>query len=44
VAALKAQGFATAASGVMAAQLRSEAPWPVIVATARGLVAATAAR
>ncbi len=44
VAALTAEGFATAASGVMAGQLRSEAPWPVIVATARGLVAATAAR
>jgi tRNA (guanine26-N2/guanine27-N2)-dimethyltransferase len=44
VAALTAEGFATAASGVMAGQLRSEAPWPVIVATARGLVATTAAR
>lgn len=44
VAALSAQGFTTAPSGVMAGQLRSEAPWPVIVATARGLVAATAAR
>ncbi len=44
VAALTAEGFATAASGVMAGQLRSEAPWPLIVATARGLVAATAAR
>jgi tRNA (guanine26-N2/guanine27-N2)-dimethyltransferase len=44
VAALTAQGFATAASGVMAGQLRSEAPWPLIVATARGLVATTAAR
>ncbi len=44
VAALRTQGFATAASGVMAGQLRSEAPWPVIVATARALVAATAAR
>jgi tRNA (guanine26-N2/guanine27-N2)-dimethyltransferase len=44
VAALRAEGFATAASGVMAGQLRSEAPWPVILATARRLVAATAAR
>ncbi|MCP9798166.1 N2,N2-dimethylguanosine tRNA methyltransferase [Cyanobium sp. Lug-B] len=44
VAALTAQGFAAAASGVMAGQLRSEAPWPVIVATAKGLAAATAAR
>ncbi|MCP9785101.1 N2,N2-dimethylguanosine tRNA methyltransferase [Cyanobium sp. N5-Cardenillas] len=44
VGALTAEGFATAASGVMAGQLRSEAPWPLIVATARGLVAATAAR
>ncbi len=44
VAALRAEGFATAASGVMAGQLRSEAPWPVIVATARGLVATKAAR
>ena len=44
VAALSAQGFPTAPSGVMAGQLRSEAPWPVIVATARGLLAATAAR
>jgi tRNA (guanine26-N2/guanine27-N2)-dimethyltransferase len=44
VAALSAEGFATAASGVMAGQLRSEAPWPVIVATARGLVATKAAR
>ena len=40
VAALTAQGYATAASGVMAGQLRSGAPWPLIVATARGLVAA----
>ncbi|MEA5443702.1 N2,N2-dimethylguanosine tRNA methyltransferase [Cyanobium gracile] len=38
VAALRAEGFATAASGVMAGQLRSEAPWPVIVATARRLL------
>ncbi len=44
VAALTAEGFATAASGVMAGQLRSEAPWPVIVATAGALVATTAAR
>ncbi|PSB36580.1 N2,N2-dimethylguanosine tRNA methyltransferase [Aphanothece cf. minutissima CCALA 015] len=44
VAALTVQGFAAAASGVMAGQLRSEAPWPVIVATAKGLAAATAAR
>jgi tRNA (guanine26-N2/guanine27-N2)-dimethyltransferase len=44
VAALTAEGFATAASGVMAGQLRCEAPWPLIVATARGLVATTAAR
>jgi tRNA (guanine26-N2/guanine27-N2)-dimethyltransferase len=44
VAALRAEGFAAAASGVMAGQLRSEAPWPVILATARRLVAATAAR
>ncbi len=44
VAAVSAEGFDTAASGVMAGQLRSEAPWPVILATARRLVAATAAR
>ena len=44
VAALRAEGFTTAASGVMAGQLRSEAPWSVIVATARGLVATKAAR
>lgn len=44
VAALTAEGFATAASGVMAGQLRSEAPWPLILATTRGLVDATAAR
>jgi tRNA (guanine26-N2/guanine27-N2)-dimethyltransferase len=39
VAALSAEGFATAASGVMVGQLRSEAPWPLIVATAQRLVA-----
>ncbi|WP_254216665.1 N2,N2-dimethylguanosine tRNA methyltransferase [Synechococcus sp. CCY 9618] len=44
VAALAAAGFTTAASGVMAGQLRSEAPWPVVLATARRLVAATAAK
>ncbi len=44
VAAVSAEGFDTAASGVMAGQLRSEAPWSVILATARRLVAATAAR
>lgn len=44
VAALRAQGFTTGVSGVMAGQLRSEAPWPLIMATARSLVAATAAR
>lgn len=44
VAAVSAEGFETAASGVMAGQLRSEAPWSVILATARRLVAATAAR
>jgi tRNA (guanine26-N2/guanine27-N2)-dimethyltransferase len=44
VAALTAAGFATAASGVMAGQLRTEAPWPLVVATARRLAAATAAR
>ncbi|KEF41570.1 MAG: N2,N2-dimethylguanosine tRNA methyltransferase [Cyanobium sp. CACIAM 14] len=44
VAALNGEGYATAASGVMAAQLRSEAPWPLILATARRLVSAKAAR
>ena len=39
VAALTAEGFATAASGVMVGQLRSEAPWPLVVATAQRLVA-----
>ncbi len=41
---LQAQGWATAASGVMAGQLRSEAPWPRILATARRLSAGAAAR
>jgi tRNA (guanine26-N2/guanine27-N2)-dimethyltransferase len=44
VAALTAEGFATAASGVMAGGLRSEAPWLHLLATARRLAAATAAR
>jgi tRNA (guanine26-N2/guanine27-N2)-dimethyltransferase len=44
VAALRAEGFAAAPSGVMAGQLRSEAPWPLLLATARRLVAARAAR
>ena len=44
VAALTAEGFATAVSGVMPGQLRCEAPWPLILATARRLGAAAAAR
>ena len=44
VAALTAEGFATAVSGVMPGQLRCEAPWPLILATARRLGAAAAAK
>lgn len=35
VSGLQARGFQAAASGVMAAQLRSDAPWAEILATAR---------
>jgi DeoR/GlpR family transcriptional regulator of sugar metabolism len=44
VAELRAQGFNASASAVMAGQLRSDAPWPRILETARGLLATTAAR
>ncbi len=35
VAQLRQEGWSASASGVMAAQLRSDAPWPLILATAR---------
>jgi tRNA (guanine26-N2/guanine27-N2)-dimethyltransferase len=41
---LMAKGWRSAASGVMAGQLRSEAPWPLILETARRLSASAAAR
>ena len=44
VTALQQQGFSAAASAVMAGQLRSEAPWPRILETARAVLAATAAK
>ncbi|MEB3322510.1 MAG: N2,N2-dimethylguanosine tRNA methyltransferase [Synechococcaceae cyanobacterium] len=44
VAALQAAGHPSRASGIMAGQLRSAAPWPRILATARGLALPTAAR
>ncbi len=44
VMALQQQGFSAAASGVMAGQLRSDAPWPRILETARAVLAATAAK
>jgi tRNA (guanine26-N2/guanine27-N2)-dimethyltransferase len=44
VTALQQQGFSAAASAVMAGQLRSEAPWPRILETARSVLAATAAK
>lgn len=37
VAALRDQGYGALASGVMTGQLRSDAPWPVLLATARRL-------
>jgi tRNA (guanine26-N2/guanine27-N2)-dimethyltransferase len=39
VAALRQRGYQASASGVMAAQLRSDAPWPEILATARSVAA-----
>jgi tRNA (guanine26-N2/guanine27-N2)-dimethyltransferase len=44
VNALRSRNHAAAISGVMPGQLRSDAPWPVILATARGLLVAGAAR
>lgn len=43
VAALEERGHRAAASGVMAGQLRSDAPWPELLALARDLVANAAA-
>jgi tRNA (guanine26-N2/guanine27-N2)-dimethyltransferase len=40
VSALQRQGWASGGSGVMAGQLRSEAPWSVVLSSARGLAAA----
>jgi tRNA (guanine26-N2/guanine27-N2)-dimethyltransferase len=44
VTALQRQGYGAAASAVMPGQLRSDAPWPRILETARALLAATAAK
>ena len=44
VAALQAGGWRAGASGVMAGQLRCDAPWPQILATAAGLDAGDPAR
>jgi len=40
VSTLQRQGWASCGSGVMAGQLRSEAPWSVVLSSARGLAAA----
>ena len=37
VEALEAAGHQAFASGLMAGQVRSDAPWPVVLAIARGL-------
>lgn len=44
VAALTAAGHQASVSGVMPGQLRSDAPWPLLLATAAGLTSAGAAR
>lgn len=44
LAALRAAGYRAAASGVMAGQLRTDAPWPLLLATAAGLRRAGAAK
>ncbi len=44
VAALRSAGWSAGVSGVMAGQLRCEAPWPQILATAAGLEAADPAK
>ncbi|MFN5161634.1 MAG: N2,N2-dimethylguanosine tRNA methyltransferase, partial [Cyanobacteriota bacterium] len=44
VASLREQGFTAGASGVMEAQVRSDAPWSRIVETARQLGDAGAAK
>jgi tRNA (guanine26-N2/guanine27-N2)-dimethyltransferase len=44
VTELQRQGFHAAASAVMAGQLRSDAPWPRILETAKALLATTAAK
>ena len=43
VEALRSQGAQAWASGVMAGQLRSDAPWPLILQTAQDLAARAAA-
>jgi tRNA (guanine26-N2/guanine27-N2)-dimethyltransferase len=44
VNALRSRNHAAAISGVMPGQLRSDAPWPLILATAKGLLVAGAAK
>jgi tRNA (guanine26-N2/guanine27-N2)-dimethyltransferase len=44
VAALRAAGYRAAVSGVMSGQLRSDAPWPLLLATAAGLASSGAAK
>jgi tRNA (guanine26-N2/guanine27-N2)-dimethyltransferase len=44
VAALREAGHRAAVSGVMPGQLRSDAPWPLLLATAAGLASSGAAK